>query len=60
LKGYIVNWNNENILKVYTKAHEKAVLKLQKKFKFDHYRRHITFKLPKSNIEGGLYVGSRK
>ncbi|CAK80010.1 unnamed protein product (macronuclear) [Paramecium tetraurelia] len=60
LKGYIVNWHNENVLKVYTKAHEKAVIKLQKKFKFDHYRRHVTFKLAKSNIEGSLYVGSRK
>ncbi|CAD8073060.1 unnamed protein product [Paramecium sonneborni] len=60
LKGYLVNWQKENVLKVYTKAHEKAVIKLQKKFKFDHYRRHITFKLAKSNIEGSLYVGSRK
>ncbi|CAD8083503.1 unnamed protein product [Paramecium sonneborni] len=60
LKGYLVNWHQKNVLKVYTKAHEKAVIKLQKKFKFDHYRRHITFKLAKSNIEGSLYVGSRK
>ncbi|CAD8168430.1 unnamed protein product [Paramecium pentaurelia] len=60
LKGYLVNWKNEIVLKVYTKSHEKAILKLQKKFKFDHYRRHISFKLAKTNIEGGLYVGSRK
>ncbi|CAD8162853.1 unnamed protein product [Paramecium pentaurelia] len=60
LKGYIVNWHNQNFLKVYTKAHEQAVIKLQKKYKFDHYRRHITFKLAKSNIEGSLCVGSRK
>ncbi|CAD8160514.1 unnamed protein product [Paramecium octaurelia] len=60
LKGYLVHWKNEIVLKVYTKAHEKAVLKLQKKFKFDHYRRLINFKLAKTNIEGGLYVGSRK
>ncbi|CAD8081823.1 unnamed protein product [Paramecium sonneborni] len=60
LKGYLVNWKSETVLKVYTKAHEKAVLKLQRKFKFDHYRRHLTFKLAKTNIEGTLQVGSRK
>lgn len=28
LKGYIVNWKDEMVLKVYTKRHEKAVIKL--------------------------------
>ncbi|CAD8150321.1 unnamed protein product [Paramecium octaurelia] len=60
LKGFLVNWKNQTILKIYTKAHENAVLKLQKKFNFDHYRRHTTFKLTKTDIEGTLHVGSKK
>ncbi|CAD8061893.1 unnamed protein product [Paramecium primaurelia] len=59
LKGFLVNWKNQFFLKVYSKIHENAVLKLQKKFKFDHYRRHITFKLAKIDIQGTLDVGSR-
>ncbi|CAK70067.1 unnamed protein product (macronuclear) [Paramecium tetraurelia] len=60
LKGFLVNWKNQTILKIYTKVHQNAVLKLQRQFKFDHYRRDMKFKLTKTDIEGTLHVGFKK
>lgn len=46
LKGFIFK-DKKPRLRVYSKQHEKCVVRIQQKFKFDHYQRKFKVKIPK-------------